>query len=62
MEVIKNKITKLIADEGKVIVHKEIQFDEEGNELPREGSKIIYLAINDSEDNYEEIDEPITGD
>lgn len=57
MEVIKNKITKLIASEGKVIVHKEIQFDENGKELPREGSKIIYLAINDSEENYEEIDE-----
>lgn len=59
MEIIKTKLTKLIAGEGKVIVPKEIQFDEEGNEIPREGSKIIYLAINDSEDNYEEIDEPI---
>ena len=59
MEIIKTKLTKLIASEGKVIVPKEIQYDEEGNEMPREGSKIIYLAINDSEDNYEEIDEPI---
>lgn len=57
MEIIKTKLTKLIASEGKVIVHKEIQYDENGKELPREGSKIIYLAINDSEENYEEIDE-----
>ena len=59
MEIIKTELKKLIASEGKVIVHKEIQFDEEGNEIPRDGSKIIYLAINDSEDNYEEIDEVI---
>ena len=57
MEIIKTELKKLIASEGKVIIPKEIQYDEEGNEIPREGSKIIYLAINDSEDNYEEIDE-----
>lgn len=57
MEIIKTELKKLIASEGKVIVPKEIQYDEEGNEIPREGSKIIYLAINDNEENYEEIDE-----
>ena len=59
MQVIETSLKKLIASEGMIIVPKEIQFDEEGNELPREGSKIIYLAINDSEDNYEEIKEPV---
>jgi len=57
MEIVETKIKKLIASENKVIVPKEILFDEEGNELPREGAKIIYLAITDNENNYEEINE-----
>lgn len=57
MKIVETKLKKLIATEGKVIVPKEIQFDEEGNEMPREGAKVIYLAINDNEENYEEVDE-----
>lgn len=50
-------LRKIIASEGKVLRTKRIEFDEEGNEIPRDTSKEIYLAINDSEENYEEIDE-----
>ena len=59
MEVIGKEPKKLIASEGKVIVRKDWiqEYDEENNPIPRDKSKIIYLAINDSEDNYEEIDE-----
>ena len=57
MELQGNKLKKLIASEGKVIVLKQKEYDEEGNEIPRYQSKVVYLAINDSEDNYEEIDE-----
>ena len=57
MKVIETKLKKLVASEGKVIVSKQKEYDEEGNEIPRQQSKIVYLAINDSEDNYEEIDE-----
>lgn len=57
MEVIETKLKKLIASDGKVIVLKQKEYDEQGNEIPRHKSKIVYLAINDSEDNYEEIDE-----
>ena len=57
MKVIETKLKKLVASEGKVIVLKQKEYDEEGNEIPRQQSKIVYLAINDSEDNYEEIDE-----
>ncbi len=57
MEIVETKLKKLIASEGMVIVPKETQYDEDGNELPKEGSKIVYLAINSSEDNYEEIEE-----
>ena len=57
MELIKkNGLRKLIASEGKLLVHKEIQYDEEGNEIPREGAKVIYLAINANENDYEEIE------
>lgn len=52
-------LRKLIASEGKIIVPKKIQYDEEGNELPREGNKVIYLAINSDENDYEEINEII---
>ena len=57
MEIIETKLKKLVASDGKVIVLKQKEYDEEGNEIPRHQSKIVYLAINDSEDNYEEIDE-----
>ena len=57
MQVIETKIKKIIANEGMVIVPKQAQYDENGNEMPRSGVKAIYLAINDSEDNYEEIEE-----
>ena len=57
MEIVETKLKKLIASEGKLLVHKEIQYDEEGKELPREGSKVIYLAINSNENDYEEINE-----
>ena len=59
MEVIGKELKKLIASEGKVLVRKDWvqEYDEENNPIPRDKSKIIYLAINDSADNYEEIDE-----
>ena len=59
MELQGNKLKKLIAGEGKVLVRKDWvqEYDEENNPIPRDKSKIIYLAINDSADNYEEIDE-----
>lgn len=59
MEIIKTELKKLVASEGKIIVPKEIQYDEEGNAIPREGSKTIYLAINSNENDYEEIDEVV---
>lgn len=58
--LIENKevvLRKLVASEGKVLRQKRVDYDEEGNEIPRSTSKEIYLAINDTEDNYEEIDE-----
>lgn len=57
MEIIETKLKKLIASEGKLLIPKEKQYDEEGNEIPREGAKVIYLAINANENDYEEIDE-----
>lgn len=59
MEVIKTQLTKLVAGEGKVIVRKDWvqEYDEENNPIPRNTAKTIYLAINDSEENYEEIEE-----
>ena len=58
MELIeKNGLRKLIASEGKLIVLREKQYDEEGNEIPKQGAKVIYLAINDNENNYEEIED-----
>ena len=57
MKVIETSVKKIIADENKVIIPKEIQYDENGNEIPRSGAKVIYLAINDSEDNYMEIED-----
>lgn len=45
-------LRKLVAGEGKILVSK--QLDEEGNPLVK--SKEIYLAVNDTAENYEEID------
>lgn len=44
-------LRKLVASEGKVIVSK--LKDEEGNAIVK--GKEVYLAMGDSEDNYEEI-------
>lgn len=58
MELIeKNNLRKLIPSEGKLLVPKTIDYDEEGNEIPRQGAKTVYLAINASENDYEEIDD-----
>lgn len=59
MKLEENVVTlrKLVASEGKVLRLKRVDYDEEGNEIPRDTSKEIYLAINDTEDNYEEVDE-----
>lgn len=58
MELIeKNDLRKLIPSEGKLLVPKTIDYDEDGNEMPRQGVKVVYLAISASESDYEEIDE-----
>ena len=58
MELIeKNGLRKLISSEGKLLVQKNIDYDEDGNEIPRQGVKVVYLAISASENDYEEIDE-----
>lgn len=46
MKIEKTMLTKLEAEEGKILV------DKEGY-----GAKLIYLGIYDSPDNYREIDE-----
>ena len=51
------KLRKLRADEGKIIISKETQKDENGIEMPIVKAKEIYLGKEDSEDNYVEIDE-----
>lgn len=51
------KLRKLTADEGKIIISKETQKDENGIEMPIVKAKEIYLGKEDSEDNYVEIDE-----
>lgn len=51
------KIRKLMADEGKVIVSKETEKDENGNDVPVVKAKEIYLGKEDSEENYVEIEE-----
>lgn len=55
MELQETQVTlrKLIASEGKVIISK--SKDEEGNPVIK--TKELYLAVGDSEANYEEIDE-----
>lgn len=59
MEIQEQKITlrKLIASEGKVLRLKEITKDQDGKEIPGQLAKIVYLAVNESADDYEEIDE-----
>lgn len=59
MEKVETKLIKLIASDGKVIVRKDWvqEYDEENNPIPRDTYKVIYLAITDSADNYEEIEE-----
>ena len=51
------KLRKLTADEGKIIISKEKQKDENGNEIPVIRAKEIYLGKEDSEENYLEINE-----
>ena len=46
-------LRKLTASEGKVIISK--TKDEEGN--PTVVTKQLYLAVGDTADNYEEVDE-----
>lgn len=57
MELIRIEQKKLVASEGKDIVQKAPYLDENGNELEKPRAKVIYLAVNDSEKNYEEVDE-----
>lgn len=53
-----NKIRKLKADEGFVIVSKQkVEIDNKGNTDYAIKSKEIYLGVNDSFDNYIEIKE-----
>ena len=51
------KIRKLTADENKIIISKETQKDENGNDVPVVKAKEIYLGKEDSEENYVEIEE-----
>lgn len=57
MELQEIKLRKLTADEGKIIISKETQTDEEGIETPVIKAKEIYLGKEDSEENYIEIEE-----
>lgn len=51
-------LRKLTASEGKIIISKEMQKDEEtGEERPVIKSKKVYLGKYDSEENYIEVDE-----
>lgn len=51
------KLRKLTADEGKIIISKETQKDENGIEVPIVKSKEIYLGKEDSQENYIEVEE-----
>lgn len=51
------KLRKLTADEGKIIISKEKQTNEEGQEVPLVKAKEIYLGKEDSEENYIEVEE-----
>ena len=63
MELQEKKVTlrKLIAEEGKVIISKETQTDENGIEVPVVKAKEIYLGKEDSEENYIEVEEVNNG-
>lgn len=50
-------LRKLTAGEGKIIVSKETEKDEMGNDVPIVKAKEIYLGKEDSQENYEEIEE-----
>ena len=58
MEVIETKVTlrKLVPSEGKVLRTKQVEYDEQGNEIPRSLIEEVYLSVNDSVDNYEEVE------
>lgn len=51
------KLRRLKADEGKIIISKETQKDENGIDIPIVRAKEIYLGKEDREDNYVEVDE-----
>lgn len=51
------KLIKLTAAEGKIIISKETQKDENGTDVPVLKAKEIYLGKEDSEENYVEVDE-----
>ena len=59
METQTVELRKIIADEGKVFLITPETQDENGNVTPAETSKEIYLGVNDSAENYPEIDEVI---
>ena len=63
MEIQEKKVTlrKLTASEGKVIISKETQTDENGNEVPLVRAKEVYLGKADSEENYLEVEEENNG-
>lgn len=58
MEIIETKVTlrKLVPSEGKVLRTKQVEYDEQGNEIPRGFIEEVYLSVNDSVDNYEEVE------
>ena len=51
------KLRKLTADEGKVIISKETEKNENGIEMPVVKAKEIYLGKEDRKDNYIEVEE-----
>ena len=57
METQTVELRKIIADEGKVFLITPETQDENGNVTSAETSKEIYLGVNDSAENYQEIDE-----
>ena len=56
MQVTEAKITKLIAEDGKIIRSKATH-EEDGKIIHDVQAKIVYLGKNDSVENYEEIEE-----
>ena len=50
-------VRKLTADENKIIISKETQKDENGNEVPVVRAREVYLGKEDSEENYVEVEE-----